>query len=266
MKQATISTPKKYISTALIIFSAFITTNTFASAFEAPSWWATKSWHPFGAIGGGADYTSNLGYSQNFPINNPTTDEFYNYTAHQQGQTVAFFDFLLGAEWHPYQDWFFELGADYNQTTSLTANGTFVQGADVQSENNYNYSFNAISRQILAEGKLLYTIADTYHPYLTLGLGAAFNNAYSYTTNVPPNLTFTRQYADHTSKNFSYAVGFGLDMDITPDFRFGIGYRFADVGQVQLGNASIDTTSVNGTLSQMHLYNNQVLAQITYVD
>jgi hypothetical protein len=41
--------------------------------------------------------------------------------------------------------------------------------------------------------------------------------------------------------------------------------KFADFGQVKLGNASIDTTSVSGTLSQTHLYASEILAQLTIV-
>ena len=260
-----VKTKKNHIKTFLV--SLFICRLLVAPAyaFSFSSWYAKKTWHPVIAIGAGTSTSSDVGKSQNFPIQNPATDEFYNYSANHLTQTSGFFDGFLGAEWNIYPGWALQAGIDYNQATSFSAKGTLLQGADAGSADSYAYHYSVLTKQLLMEGKLLYPIYKHYYPYLLGGLGVAFNKAYHYYTNVPPLLSFTRTYATHSTTSFSYAVGIGIDTDVTQNMRLGIGYRFADLGQVALGNATIDTSSASGTLSQQHLYTNEVLAQVTWV-
>lgn len=225
----------------------------------------TSPWHAVLSLSPGIAISSELGSSKTFPIVNPDTDEFYVYSANHPAQTVGVFDGFIGAEWTFYPQWALQMGLGYNQAWNFQAKGSFLQGVDTQSEDQYSYHYNILTRQLLAEGKLLYQLKKRYHPYVLLGLGAAFNDASDYGTNVPPFLSFTRQYKDNTQTSFTYSVGVGIDVDVLEHLRLGIGYRFADFGQVKLGNATIDTTSVSGTLSQNHLYASEVLAQITIV-
>jgi opacity protein-like surface antigen len=158
-----------------------------------------------------------------------------------------------------------QAGFDYNQTSSLYAKGILTEGAAVQTQDIYSYHYNVTTRQLLLEGKLLYTFKKRFHPYVLAGLGAAFNQATDYSTSAPPFLTFTRMYQPNNITSFSYAVGFGIDADLTDNLRFGIGYRFTDLGKVTLGSATIDTSSVSGTLSQSNLYASQLIAQLILV-
>lgn len=221
------------------------------------------AWQPVVTIGAGGAIFSDVGSSQTVPIQNPDTDQFYDYSAHSETQTSGLLDIFLGAQWNVQPQWALQTGIDYAQTVSIAASGTLVQGADAQSADTYGYSYNILTRQLLLEGKLLYTLDARYHPYILAGMGAAFNDASGYDTTIPPFLTFTREYADHTTTSFSYALGMGMDVDLAPQLRIGVGYRFADLGQVGLGSANIDSVPVSGTLSQLHLYVNEVLLQIT---
>jgi opacity protein-like surface antigen len=222
-----------------------------------------SSCHTVASIGAGAAISSDAGKSQTFPIMNPVTDEFFIYTANNPTQTAAAFDAFLGTEWTFLPQWALQLGLDYNQAWDFRAEGSLVQGADIQSEDQYSYHYDILTRQLLVESKILYRYKERFHPYLLLGIGASFNEASNYNTNVPSFLTFTRQYQDNTETSFTYNVGVGVDVDIAKHFRLGLGYRFADFGQVKLGSASIDTTQVNGTLSQPHLYASEIIAQFT---
>ncbi len=222
-------------------------------------------WRPIVSIGSGAALSSGLGQSKTFPILNPVTDQFFVYSPKNSTQTVGVFDGFAGVEWAFQPNWSLQMGFDYNQAWNFAAEGTLLQGADAQSADQYTYQYSVLTRQLLAEGKLLYRFKDRYLPYILLGLGAALNDATDYETNVPPFLTFTRQYKNHTQTSFTYTVGIGMDVDILDHLRLGLGYRFADFGQISLGNATIDTSKVNGTLSQTHLYVSEILAQITWV-
>jgi opacity protein-like surface antigen len=252
------------------LYKAFITATTL---FTASNSFAQNDkpgihefpWRAIISLSSGVAISSDFGKSQTFPIVNPITDEFFIYSAKQSTQTVGVLDGFVGAEWAFQPNWDLQMGLGYNQAWNFKTQGSLLQGADAQSADQYSYKYKGLTRQLLAEGKLLYRFKERYLPYALLGLGAAFNDANSYHTNAPPFLTFTRQYKNNTQTSFAYALGMGIDVVILDHLRLGVGYRFADFGQISLGNATIDTTKVRGTLSQTHLYANQILAQITWV-
>jgi opacity protein-like surface antigen len=104
----------------------------------------------------------------------------------------------------------------------------------------------------------------SYHPYLLLSLGVSANKAYHYQTTVPPFITFTPIYASQKNTSLSYSIGGGVDADINKKWRFGVGYRYADLGKANLGAATIDTTAFPPPLKQSHLKAHQFVAQLTY--
>ena len=244
---------KNLCRTFLILLAA--TSAFFTSAY---------AWHPVLSVGGGMSTSSTVGNSTTFPIQNATTDEFYAYSVNHSTQTSSLLDSFLGIEWHVRPNWMMQMGINYNQASPFSARGPFLQGADAGSADAYMYHYRVLTRQLLLEGKLLYTLKNRYHPYLLAGLGAAFNKAYNFYTSVPPTLTFTRMYANNATTSFSYAIGVGIDTDIASQLRLGIGYRFANVGQIKLGGATIDTINVYGTLSQSNWYANELILQLTW--
>lgn len=233
-------------------------TSSFA-AFSIPG-----SWHPVFAVGAGVS-SAKVGAVQEFAIINQLTDEFYYYSGAQESQTSGLLDILLNAEWNLNADWMLQAGLDYNRTEPFLVNSVFLQGADAESSDSYLYRYNVKTNQFLVNSKLLYSLKNRFHPYVFGGLGAAFNKAYKYTTNVPTFITFTRNYYDNSNTNFSYALGVGIDTDVTPNMRVGIGYRYTDLGKVSLGNSFIDLSAVPGTLTQSNLHVNEFLVQLTWV-
>lgn len=223
-----------------------------------------KSWHPVFSLGAGSS-SAKPGDAQEFPIVNQITDEFYYYSGTQKTQNSGLLDILLNAEWNFNTDWMIQAGLDYNRTQPFLANGILLQGADAQSADTYLYTYKVLTNQILLNSKLLYTLKNRFHPYLFGGLGAAFNKAYKYSVNIPRYITFSRNFYDNNTTDFSYAVGAGLDVDLTSAMRVGIGYRYTDLGKMKLGNAYIDTTPVAGTLTQNNLHANQFLVQLSWL-
>lgn len=221
-------------------------------------------WYPVLAAGLGVATAYDVGATQNFPIQNTSSDEFYNYSATNATQSVALGDIFIGVEHKLTPVWALQLGLDYNQGSSLSAQGTLLQGADTASADSYNYSYKIVTKQLSFQSELLYTFRQVYHPYVLAGLGVAFNTAYNYSTNASPFLTFTRTYTNNSNTSFSPTIGGGVDVDIKPNLRAGISYRFTDLGEVQLGTASIDNIAASGTLSQSHLYRGEILGQITW--
>lgn len=246
------------LSFLLISIVCFLSTSSYAF------WYDQKIWRPVFSLGIGAVRPTNSGFSKTFPIVNPETDERYEYDSGNSKHTAALFDGFIGMETMPCPEWAWQLGIGYNQSSDFSTQGRFSQGADPQSTNFYSYRADFLTRQLLAEAKFLYAI-NQWHPYVFAGIGVSFNKASNYNTDVPPFLTFTRIYKNNTETSFSYALGAGVDMDFCTNWRWGVGYRFADLGRLKLGHAVIDTTKVNGTLSRSNLYANELLTQLTYL-
>lgn len=252
----------------VLLFGIFIT-NAEAGGFtyEPQSKSETHDYtrHIIAGLGAGAAFSSDLGQSRTFPILNPNTDELYVYSPTHHSQTAYLYSGFLGAEWDWPSQWGIQARFEYNQTSPFSVQGSFTQGADPQSTDNYTYRYGIVTKQLLVDGKLFYIVKKYFRPYILVGAGSSFNRAYNYTTNATPCLTLTRMYLNKTNASFSYAVGVGIDASIATHLRIGIGYRFTDLGETNLGDANIDGTSVTGTLSQAHLYANEVLTQITGV-
>lgn len=228
-------------------------------------WSILKAGQPVIAVGAGAAVSSDLGESQSFPFNQPILDTNFNYSPYGNTQVEPIFNIFVGEEWAIAPQWFLQLGLGYDQSVPFEASGTFKEGMlPILSQINFPYEYDIRVRQILVEGKLQYLYKDRYRPYFFLGLGASINSATNYKTYVPfPQLT--RQYKDNTTASFSYSIGLGIDVDVLKNIRLGVGYRFADFGEADLGQSNIFGSPVAGTLSQSHLYANEVLAQLTFV-
>ncbi len=221
-------------------------------------------WQPVISIGGGLSSVFSLGKSQSFPIVNPTTDMFFNYTGPANNQTASLWDVFLSAEHPIYHDWLIQIGIAYSQAGRFQPKGELYQGVSVISADYYHEQFNISTNQLLAEAKILYPYHHKMNPYVLLGLGGSFNKVYHYTTSVPPFLTFTRMYGDKTTSGFAFRVGLGIDANINQQIRVGLGYRFADLGPIQFGAATIDEIKVPGSLFNNHLYANELLIQLSY--
>lgn len=238
---------------------------TLAAPTLAGSLLNTQLWSPVISLGTGTAISQDLGASQNFPSPMPGVFNFYNYSADNGVQSTQLFEGFVGAEWHGIPQWAMQVGVDYSSASDFSANGNLTQGIDVPSENTYTYNYDISTRQWLLETKWLYLGFGAIHPYFLAGAGESFNNASDYQTNVPFTETFTRDYQDANAKSFSYALGVGVDVAMNAHLRFGLGYRFADLGRVTLGAASVNGSAVDGTLSQNHLYLNEILGQVTAV-
>lgn len=218
-------------------------------------------WRPVITLSGGVFWPTQLGKSQEFFLE-PST---YTYNTHKNNQGRGIFGGFGGLEFTLNPMWAMQLGASYYQTSSMNTSGVVHQGIDLPSSDNFNYHYDLTSRQVLAEGKLLMNNFERFHPYVSLGLGASFNRASNYNVHIPNSITFSPKFADYSNNSFSYSVGTGVDMDIIPHLRLGLGYRFADLGKANLGAGRIDNVPISHTLQQSNLYTNQLLAQLTWV-
>lgn len=126
------------------------------------------------------------------------------------------------------------------------------------------YSYHIHHTRVMAEGKFLTTLIryQALHPYISWGLGAAFNQAFNYQeTALIPGAVPTLPFANNTQTSLTWGAGAGVDYSINPHVRFGAGYQFSDLGLMSLGSTLAATT--RQTLRLSHLYTNQLRFQFT---
>ena len=217
--------------------------------------------HPIITLTGGAAFNSDAGQSNNFSASS-TTFSSYHYQPNKTNQVVSIFGALIGAEFLINSAWSTQVGLSYYQAGNLHIKGIVTQGVEPFLDQ-YSYAYTIQSRQLLIESKWLYNL-QYFHPYLLGGIGAAFNNTQNFSVDIqPPFTTFSHQFSNRSISSFTYVLGLGAEMTITQHLRFGLGYRFTDLGNASTGNSTIGSITTTNSLTQMHLYTNEVLAQFT---
>lgn len=223
-----------------------------------------RFWHPIIIFTSGAVFNSDAGQSKYFPPQNGILS-FYHYSATHKTQRQSSFGGFIGAEFLLPHHWILQTGFSYDQYSPFIAKGFVTQGVDVPSSNQYAYKYAIKTHQFLIENKFLYPWRR-YYPYLSLGVGAASNHSYNYVVDILPLFTtFSPQFMDKTNTSLTYTIGFGIDMNLTPSTRLGLGYRFTDLGAAKTGKGVIDNIITNNQLSQLHLCTNEILAQLTII-
>ncbi len=216
--------------------------------------------HPFVSFALGSDRT-NVYMSKNITLIPPFQNAYVGRN-HYDIETVG--GVFLGGEFALLQNWSLQLGLSYYQNSSFDANGYVYQFAD-PAFNNLNYQYQIQSRRFLIETKLSRAFKQIWHPYINLGLGESLNKAYSYLEypTSSDNVPMTQPFANHTTRSFTYIAGLGIDVDIQKHIRVGAGYRFADLGNANLGTTPLQSGTT--MISHRHLYTNEFLAQLSFL-
>lgn len=179
---------------------------------------------------------------------------------------------FVGAEYAINQKWAWQFGAAFYQASNSSINGEETQAPilNLDATNIWNYNYKILSRQLLFENKLLFTLQKNYHPYLLIGLGEGFNDAHDFhVTPLNSGEVATAIFEDHSNKTFIYMGGLGLDINLLKQMRIGAGYRFAYLGKNDLGKGVLDT-GVGGNVFYLpafksrHSFSHEALIQLTY--
>lgn len=172
--------------------------------------------------------------------------------------------FFIGGETVFLDNWAGQIGLSYVENKSFTENGNVYEFAD-PAFNNLTYQYRIKSRRVSLETKISHLFRHVLHPYVSASLGEAFNQAYAYTEYpvTSADVPMTQPFANHLSRSLTYSVGFGIDVDLTEHVRLGAGYRFADLGNANLGITPLQSST--NKISNTHLYTNEVLAQLEFV-
>ncbi len=201
-----------------------------------------------------------------------TDDNVFIYRASSDGNNDGFGGGFLGIEHAlPWYNLFGQLGVEYSYFGAVNVNGVHTVGIEPGTSTLYTYGYNYQTQQVLASAKLLATAYQIYHPYVSAGIGAAFNKMSHYRALAAEvgSLNLTPGFSGHTESDFSYSVGAGIDVDVNQNFRVGLGYRFSGFGDASLTHGAIMINNyaypVPFTLRANDAYANQLIAHISYV-
>ncbi len=202
-------------------------------------------------------------------------DNLFIYMPSASSCDAGFYGAFLGGE-HFLRDisnypiWL-QAGFEYDGFGQVDIGGTNIVGVDATSSTVYNYRYAIETQQILASMRLFTTTYSRLHPYGEAGIGIALNRASAYqaTTREIGNVNVTPHFSNHSTTRLSYILGVGLDAQLTPHLRCGLGYRYSYFGTASLGMGAVatDTASIPVTfnVSTNNLYANQILARATYM-
>jgi opacity protein-like surface antigen len=214
-------------------------------------------------LGYGRTVTNNIGRTSQFTITDPITDQFYDYRPNRNTQNSEIYNASLMFEFTLKPLWLMQLGGGFTQNREFTVNGVLKQGADDQSADTYKYSYHIITRQFYAVTKVLYQYKSIFYPYLTAGLGAAYNNANHFTSTGSSLISYSRVYRANNDTALTYFFGFGMDIDVADHLRAGLGYRYTDLGRASLGSGSVNSIPVTGTLTEKSMHAHEIIAEVS---
>ncbi|MFJ1267301.1 outer membrane protein [Legionella lytica] len=199
-------------------------------------------------------------------------DNIYTYRSSKDGHNDGFIGGFIGLE-HPLP-WYnvlVQAGVEYSYFGPLTVHGFNTVGVEPETSTLYSYQYRFQTQQVLASAKFLMTTHERYHPYASVGLGAAFNDVgrFRAATAETGNLNSTASFRDNNQSQFSYSLGAGVDVDVNQNVRVGLGYRFSGFGDASFKGGHIVAgdyiAPVPFTYGIRTLYANQLVAQISYI-
>jgi opacity protein-like surface antigen len=224
------------------------------------------------SVGSGINF---IDINQSSPINYSINDNLiknnWNGNAHTtQGMAGIFVgaELPINIKKQPFFIWQFGL-AYYTPFSDYTLSGITEQGIPGPQ---YTYSYSIQSSQLLFDNKFLMMPDEYYHPYLSAGIGIANNRAYNYQRAYNASYPeYSLGFADNMSNSLSYELGFGLDLDLDfiphlEGWRFGIGYRYINLGTVSSGIPLNGTLPIDNSIRlKQSLASQQILAQLSYI-
>ncbi|KTD46277.1 outer membrane protein [Legionella quateirensis] len=172
-------------------------------------------------------------------------------------------ELFLGLQHYFSPKLFAQIGFAVATTTVIPLNGDIWQDADPDF-NNLFYDYKIKHTRLAVKGKLLTDFYQLVQPYLSGSLGVGVNHAYNYST-TPKNIDIQPEppFASHTTRDFSYTLGAGLQRALNSHWSVGVGYEFSDWGRTSLGSSAEQV--LTGGLNLNHVYTNQLQFNLSFV-
>lgn len=216
-------------------------------------------------FGGGAGSTwANLSKGSTTVANGSDIDGNDLYSIHDPSPTATY-SFDIGYRWSRPSRLFphYSLAFNYTRLSNVTVNGT-VDQYSLPDYVNYNYNLNVSSNVYSLVGKLDIYQMGSFSPYVSAGVGRAYNRTDSYgeqpfagvIARVSPN------YDSNTTSNTAFSAGAGVDYAFSRQLWMSLGYEYSYLGKVKTGNG--EQTWSGESLSLGNLTSNAVALKVYY--
>lgn len=218
-----------------------------------------SDWQPIFALNIGPAW-NNSGTSQTFFLQ---TDVQKTYDATNKTQIIGVGEIFYGGQKRVSAQIIAQIGLALAAATHVNLQGDIWEDADPEF-NNYNYTYKIKPGRLLLKGKWLLDTSTFALPYISGGVGAGFNHAYSF--HIQPKIfqELTQpSFKSNTTTSFAYTVGAGIQKIINQQWQIGMGYELANWGTSRLSAASYQT--FNSGLQLNHLYTQELLFNLSYM-
>lgn len=130
---------------------------------------------------------------------------------------------------------------------------------------NYNYDWKISSDILSMLAKVDLFRYRSLLPYVSAGVGAAFNHATSYSETALANVTprVSPGFADHSNTVFTYSLGAGIDYQLHSNLIVSLGYEFQDLGKISSGSGT--STWAGTSLRSSSFKTNNILLSFNYL-
>lgn len=224
----------------------------------------TANW--FVSAGAGAQYPQ---FNSKTVINNgsgfsrPFDHDIYSTSNPNQG----IFGVMAGRRWQRDNQWFpsYSLGVFYQYFFEINAGGVVTQYS-LPEFTNYKYNLNLASNLVMAAAKLnLFEFAQKASPFINGGIGGAFNKSSGYSEVALAGVTprVSPGFANHTTNQFAYMIGAGIDYKIKPQWIVSVGYNYVNLGNFSSGQGA--QTWSNQSLNLGRYQSSDVFASVSYL-
>lgn len=216
-----------------------------------------SSLRPFAGMTLGAGFIR-TGHVQTLSLLPPFTNHYTNNASYKSSGLMGL---GLGIERGLTEQLSWQLGLSGYFNSQISSTGHVWQFA-LPEFDNFIYDYRIQSKRVMATGKLLGTLKQNIHPYVSGELGAGFNRASAYKeTPLIVEAVAMAPFSGRTHTSLAWGAGGGIDVDISETLRLGLGYQFANLGKTSLGVSPAQFTQQ--TLSVSHLYSQEVRVQLT---
>lgn len=108
------------------------------------------------------------------------------------------------------------------------------------------YKFNPINSQAVTVNTNVFLPItwDKFKPFLSAGLGIAWNKLGEMRSIMSPGLGTNLILSGNTQNSFTWQLGAGIEYAMTKNFALDLAYRFVDMGNFISGTSFIDQASV----------------------
>jgi opacity protein-like surface antigen len=183
------------------------------------------------------------------------------------------FSGFFGYQWVPQYGEYINLFLEYDRFLQVSPEGTRYSYGLTAGTSSYSY---ALSTQAIFLGfKYDFLSWKSLLPYGEVGLGVSQNQFKNFYNNLAYSYGFSpliTAFPDKNTYNPAAFVGFGLDMQISEDWLFSVGYRFEYLGNIDSGDVTSVPAPPEGSglpISPVHLSNqlfsNAVTSKISYL-